>query len=233
MRKQEYIFELEKALKTAHVKDSQDILEEYEQHFDLKIADGYSEEEIAAKLAAPKDIAQEFQGVGEKSKGRNRLFLIPGIICADICAGSFFILLYAWVFVLGALSLASATAGICIVTRLDMYNIIPYMPIHCAILFGFSILALALLSVMGTIYCYLYSTQLLRVYIRWHKSNCSGHFLPPLPMHPSIQPKLRRRMRSVTLTALAVFAVGFIVSYICMTISAGSFEFWHVWNWFV
>ena len=48
MNKQEYLMGLEKALKAAHVRDSADILEEYGEHFDMKLQDGFGEEEIAA-----------------------------------------------------------------------------------------------------------------------------------------------------------------------------------------
>ena len=53
---------------------------------------------------------------------------------------------------------------------------------------------------------------------------------------PSIAPQLpaalRRRLRTVTLAALAVFAVCFVLAYIACSLCAGSLEFWHVWGWF-
>ena len=47
MTKLDFMTQLAQELKKRGVSDSDDILEEYEQHFAFKLADGYSEEEIA------------------------------------------------------------------------------------------------------------------------------------------------------------------------------------------
>ena len=60
MTKQEYLDTLTKALKTNKVKEIDEIVSEYEDHFAFKIADGYSEEEVAAKLEKPEIIAAQF-----------------------------------------------------------------------------------------------------------------------------------------------------------------------------
>ena len=50
MTKSEFMTRLEHELRKRNVVDAADVMEEYEQHFAFKLADGYSEEEIAAKL---------------------------------------------------------------------------------------------------------------------------------------------------------------------------------------
>ena len=50
MKKAEFLNKLREELEKRNVADAADILEEYEQHFDLKLADGFFEEEIAARL---------------------------------------------------------------------------------------------------------------------------------------------------------------------------------------
>ena len=235
MNKREYLYELEKALKSAQVQDSADILEEYTVHFDMKMQDGYSEKEIAAKLASPKDIAGQFgeiKSVGSAGKA-GRVYIKTGLIFMDIIVASFFIILYAWVVVLGALVIAFAGLGIVGVGGIS-WNIIPEMPYFCSLLLGLALLALAVLSAAGTEYCRLYVTQILRAFSRWHGAVWGkSAALPPLAMHPVIGPKKRRIMRSITLISIAVFAVCFIAAYISMTLTAGSLEFWHVWSWFV
>ena len=53
------------------------------------------------------------------------------------------------------------------------------------------------------------------------------------PLTPQLELKTKRRLRSVALVSLAVFAVVFILlSYVVCSLSAGSLEFWHVWGWF-
>ena len=50
MKKDEYLAQLVNELKKNAVADADDIVNEYEQHFAFKMADGFSEDEIAAKL---------------------------------------------------------------------------------------------------------------------------------------------------------------------------------------
>lgn len=60
MTRNEFMTRLFAELRRNHVADAADIEEEYEQHFAFKLADGYSEEEIAAKLGAPEALAAQF-----------------------------------------------------------------------------------------------------------------------------------------------------------------------------
>lgn len=46
-----------------------DVVEEYQQHFSFKLADGYSEEEIAARLGDPVALAAQ---LGEAETGEKR-----------------------------------------------------------------------------------------------------------------------------------------------------------------
>ena len=50
MRRNEFIETLKENLERNGVRDTGDIIEEYEEHFAFKLADGYSEEEIKGKL---------------------------------------------------------------------------------------------------------------------------------------------------------------------------------------
>ena len=68
MDKTQYLTELEKALKKRNVAEIAEILSEYETHFRLKREDGFSEEEIVAKLASPTEIAEQFSAAASGSK---------------------------------------------------------------------------------------------------------------------------------------------------------------------
>lgn len=57
MKKNEFMTKLADELKKRGVEDADDVAAEYEQHFAFKLADGYSEEEIAAKLGDPVALA--------------------------------------------------------------------------------------------------------------------------------------------------------------------------------
>ncbi|MCL2368236.1 MAG: DUF1700 domain-containing protein [Oscillospiraceae bacterium] len=239
MTKLEYLAALEKALKAKGVGDCADIMEEYAAHFDLKTADGYGEEEIAARLGAPKEIAAQFEETGSKEGGRtgNKLISAIGLFFADIFAGSIFLILYVWLVVLGVLSLAFVALGVMsIIGGIAVFGLvlIPPMPFLSGLLLGIMFFALAILSAFGLEYCRLYTRQLLRVYLRWHKAVWSGTVgqMPPVQKHPTIPPKKRRIMRGITLAALMIFIITLIVGTVSLMLAAGSFEPWHVWGWF-
>jgi len=240
MTKQEYLHELEKAFNAAHIKDSAEIMEEYAEHFDMKLRDGYSEEEIAARLAPPVEIAAQFGEIKLAGGGRtgNKIILAIGLFFADIFAWPFFIILYGWVVVLGGLTIACVGSGVFAALGISAITsegtvLLPDMPYICALLLGLSLLALAILAAMSTEYCRLYVNQIVRVYARWHRSVWGKSSIsPPLPGHPVMNPKKRRMMRTVTLIALAVLAVAFIAALGSMMLAAGAVEPWHVWHWF-
>lgn len=66
MTKNEFMTKLTLELKKLKIADFADIIEKYEQHFSFKLADGYSEEEIAAKLGDPITLAAQFYDTDEK-----------------------------------------------------------------------------------------------------------------------------------------------------------------------
>jgi len=249
MNKQEYLTELEKALKSAGVRDGEDIIEEYSEHFDMKISDGYSEEEIAAKLAAPEELAGQYREITPDSPDEKsgkagaiiaRISKWTGVITLDVVMAPIFLALYAWMIAFAVAAISVAITGIVMIAGIDRIPALsPYvhvmpMPYICALVFGISLLALAKLTAFGTEYFRLYANQIFRKYTRWHKNVLGkGPTSPPLPLHPQISPKKRRIMRTIVLLSLVFFIVGLIVTLALMMILSRSLEPWHQWGWFV
>ncbi|MGI6778890.1 MAG: DUF1700 domain-containing protein [Acetivibrionales bacterium] len=238
MNRNEFIERLTKKLRDNHISDIDEIIAEYQEHFAFKLADGYSEEEIAAKLGKPEVLAEQFVSCGTdvKSSGKKAI-TVTGLFIIDIFVGAFFILLWGWVIVMSAFSIASFSVGICLIGGFNIYSLIPAIPYHCSVIFAVAFFALSILSAVATFYCASFSRQLMRAYGRFHK-NCvaaaSGNaVLPSLAAYPQFKAKTHRRLRNITFISLAVFAVAFISAYITSMITAGAFEFWHEWNWFV
>lgn len=71
MTKNEFMTRLMNELHRRNVADAAEVAEEYEQHFAFKLADGYSEEEIAAKLGAPEELAAQFGDVPQADTGNS------------------------------------------------------------------------------------------------------------------------------------------------------------------
>lgn len=233
MNKVEYLNALERELRSRNIGDIEEIISEYSQHFDMKSADGYSEEETAARLGKPRVIASQFVSL-EGSNNAARPVLIAGAVISDIFAVIFFALLFAWVAILAAASLAFAFTGVLLIFKLNIQGLLPPMPYAGNLFIGISLPALSLSVAAGAIYCFYYFKHLLKIYFRWHKNLFAGgaNIYPPQPKHPQLPLKLKRRLRSITLISMTVFFISFIIGYAVMAIIAGSFEFWHVWNWF-
>ncbi|MGI6622126.1 MAG: DUF1700 domain-containing protein [Acetivibrionales bacterium] len=239
MNRNEFIETLTKKLRENNISDIDEIIAEYEEHFNFKLSDGYSEEEIAALLGNPEEIALQYTpGNVDNKTGGKKAIIITGLVFADIFAGAFFALFFTWIILMGAFTIASATIGMCYIGRFNIYSLIPPVPYYwCGIVYAVMFLSLAVLSGIGTIYCVSYCRQLMRAYGRFHK-NCiesaSGKaMLPPLHTHPKFSAKTHRMLRGIALIMLAVFAVTFVLAYVLSAIAAGALEFWHEWNWFM
>ena len=180
------------------------------------MADGYSEEEIAAKLGDPVLLAAQFGETGaSKQKGGSKPFVVAGLCIVDLFAGL-------------AASLLGGT---------NIYSLIPSMPYWCGAILALAFAALTVLSVIGCIYYGAFLRQLVRSFGRFQHNalaSSSGEAtLPALAINPQFSAKTKRRLRSVALIALALFAACFVLSYVVCSLSAGSLEFWHTWGWFL
>lgn len=238
MNKQVYLNELRQRLSSYNVEDIEEIIAEYDEHFVRKMADGYTQEEIASKLGAPKEIAQQFASVGVKSDGKRagRIIVGTGLVFADIFIVSFFIVLFAWVFVLGVTAFATALCGLGLLIRPLLpagIVFLPPMPYFGAILLAVSMIALGVLMAVVTVYSWSLALQLGKAYRRWHKNMMSDGKYPPLAKYPMLKDVVRRKLRTATLVALVAFGVSFIVGFVVLAICAGSPGFWHVWHWFI
>ena len=238
MTKFEFLERLTVELKRKNVADAVDVIEEYEQHFAFKLADGYSEEEIAAKLGDPKEIAAQYDEEPRSGRNGKKVIATIGLGVVDFFFGMLCILLYAWEIVMGALIIAFGTAAVALFTgiRESFIVYVPEMPYHCAIILGVAFAALTVLSVVGAIYFWKFIHQLMRSFGRFHKNTlaaASGKAtLPSLPVYPQFSAKTKRKLRKIATVAVTVFAVCFIIGFIVCVISAGSLEFWHAWGWF-
>lgn len=238
MTKSEFLEKLKTELNRKNVTDTTDIIEEYEQHFAFKLADGYTEEEIAAKLGDPKGIAAQYDASQVAGSGGKKVITAIGLGVADFFFGLLCILLFAWETVLAAFAVVcgAVTVGLFTTIRTSVFTFIPAMPYHCAFILGVCFTSLTVLSVIGTVYFFSFIRQLMRVFCRFHKNTLvfsQGHaVLPSITIYPQFSAKSKRRIKKLSLAAVTAFAVGFVLGFIVCALSAGAIEFWHTWNWF-
>lgn len=233
MLKSEFLSSLGAALKKNNVSEADDIVGEYEQHFVFKMADGFSEEEIAAKLGSPVALAAQFESASREKGSSRKLLTVVGLCFTDIFVGSLYILLIAWGLVMAALSVACATLTVCLLAKINIHSLIPPMPYTSAIVFAITSAALALIAAIGCFYFVAFVRQSMRSFGRFQRNALAGTaVLPSLPLYPQFTAKTRRWLRTITLWGLTILAISFFVGVIISMIFAGALEFWHTWGWF-
>lgn len=237
MTKHEFLSKLADALRKHNVSDTTDIISEYEQHFAFKLADGFSEEEIAAKLGNPAQLAAQFEsGAAEKKGGGKKLITVIGLGFIDLFIGALYALLIAWGVMTAVFALSCAVASVCLVGGLNIHALLPAMPYLPAVVLGIAFAGLAVLTALSCFYFWAFAWQLMRSYARFHRNAIAaasgGAVLPSLTVYPQLSAKTRRKLRSVALLAFVVFAAFFVLGVILSMLSAGAVEFWHVWGWF-
>lgn len=238
MTKSDFLEALRAELKHRHVADVEDIVEEYQQHFAFKLADGYSQEEIAAKLGTPKEIAAQYDAAPGTGKGGKRALTVAGLCVADFFFAILCVLLYAWALVMMLLVISFGLLCVCLLGDLGRFPMfsVPAMPYPCAVLFGIAAAGLAVLTLVGTVYFFRFMRQLIRSFGRFHKNALDAAAgratLPALPVYPQLAGKVKRRLRRAAVAAVLVFAVCLTAGFIVSAISAGTVEFWHAWGWF-
>lgn len=233
MTKNEFLSELRSELKKNSIADADDIISEYAQHFSFKIADGFSEHEIANKLGSPAILAAQFHSESKPSRARITTTAIA-LCFSDLFFGLFLILMVAWALVMAATALALGALAVCLIAKIDIQLFIPYW---CGAILAISFSALSVLSAVGTVFFAAFTRQLTRSYSRFHSNTMAiaagSAPLPSVTITPQFPAKKKRRMRSVALVSLALFAVCLILGMLAAMLSSQSFEFWHTWNWFV
>ena len=237
MTRNEFLQMLSDELKKRKIADADDIVSEYEQHFAFKMADGFSEEEIAAKLGNPAALAAQFENVGQDKKPMgSRAIAAAGLFFADLFAVMFLILLIGWEIVMAAFSACCAAVAASLFAGVSPWSLIPPMPYGCGFIFGLSLAGLSVLSAVGCVYFAAFIRQLMRAYGRFHHNTmaaASGNaVLPSLSVHPRLNARTNRRLRAVALFSLTVFAAFIVLGMIVSMIVSGALAFWHAWGWF-
>lgn len=227
MNKGAYLQELEKALRARNVVDISDILLEYEQHFDFKLSEGFSEEEIANKLEAPKVIAAQFQGEHHQANISVRVGLTFLVIFGVMAL----IIMYGLILVFGGFSITVIALGTCLIGDMNIAGLVPTIPYIGGLLLGLSFLGLGAVSAIATIWCYLYANQMVKAYIQWHRNTVRGSH-SKVSLHPDISFGVRQWLKRIAIVAGIAGGVMLCVGLFYMFAYTGFKPFWHELNWF-
>ncbi len=244
MTRAEFMEKLERELRARKVPEPEDILAEYRRHFEYKLADGYSEEETAARLGDPAELAAQFEpGEAQETRraggfGRSALTW-TGLVFADVFVLSFFAVFACWVLTVACTAVAAALVGLCLLVPFDMqpYVQLPEIPYWCGTLYALALFALAALAAAGCWYFARLLAQMWRSYFRFHRNAAASAagkpVLPAVPFWPRLESTRRRRLRRVLIVSLAALVAFAAAAMVTSMLTAGALEYWHVWGWFV
>lgn len=242
MKKEQFLQELKNTLVKSGVKDIDDIVLEYSQHFDYKISDGYTEEEISAKLGDPKTVASQFTEnavLKNTNKGRT-IATYAGVLFISFWAVILTIMITSIsIMAIPSMALGSLLFAFIAITGIKVENKeIPLleMPFASELFFSITAVCFSVLLVTISIYCVLHIIQGIKAYTRFIRNTVASihgkPVLPSLPIYPQIKGKTRRILRSILIISFALFAAMFVISFITAAIQAGDIEFWNVWGLF-
>lgn len=232
MTKNEYLIDLGTDLRRHRVADADDIVSEYEQHFNFKLSDGFTEEEIAARLEKPAQVVAHYTAMNAGNPAAGGVLLKIAMGALAFLESLAYAMFFAFIMVTAAATIAFLVLGAALILNINIGGIIPETPYLCALVFGICILALAALFGVITRMCFVFFRQIIRASIRWHDIVIGKTALPPLSWTPQLGAAANRRNRNVLLWALIIFGISLILGYIISALTAGAFEFWHAWGWF-
>ena len=171
MNKEQYLMKLKKMLPEY---ESQEIINDFEEHFKVGFEDGKTEEEIIDSLGNPMDIAKEY-GYVEKDKSQlpvgNRVIALIGLIFFDLLIGIAIIgsLIAVWAS-LWATVISLVVSGIA--ALIGMF--ISPGPWYILFFGGVSVLALSVVLGIGMIYVTKYAFKGLVWYGKLHGKIAAG-----------------------------------------------------------
>jgi len=226
MNKKAFIQSLRSGLDRMGIADAEDVVRDYETHFDTELAQGKSEQEIAKELGDVRQILADFAPEKPIESAPGRGAALAGLILADLFVWMILAVLMLGIFIPIGLGVGGLGTGIYFFSQMDFISVFPAMPIPVSLCFGLTFLALGFWGFSATYFYARFLRLTLRKYSRWGQ-RVLGKANPPLPWKsPSAFWKT-----TFSVSGLAV-AILFVLACVIAAASAGGLEFWHVWHWF-
>lgn len=185
MNREEYISRLKLSLQSLPMDELNDILSDYEEHFDIGISKGKSEEEISRELGDPREVANSYrtsyssnEGMGNYDRRNNyqddgaRRLLVAILLIAFnliIVLGPYMGLLGLLLGVYGA-AVSFVIGGIVLLLGLPFSIFVPISTPHflTSISFGIGLIGLGVLGIILGVYLTKGIYKLTLRYINWN-----------------------------------------------------------------
>jgi hypothetical protein len=214
MNKTTFLETLEKGLKNKQVHDIKDIIDDYQEYFDIQITQGKKEEEIASSLGSIESIVSDY--ALNQSGSKKKWF---ELVTISFVALPLLIMCYGLLIAFAASSLGFWGVSVYLAFDIDTLNFMPNIPLFpklfyiatalasCVFMFSFSVRFYSVLKSMTKQYVVKQSIRI-------------GEF---------IQSPIYIKIFKISFWTMTIL---FVLTYIISALTAKSFQYWHVWEWF-
>jgi uncharacterized membrane protein len=214
MDKQAFLVKLEKELKKRKVQDIKEIIDEYEDYINHQLEAGKKEKNIIAFIGEIDSIVEAYDQ-GDEDR-RNRWF--------DIAATSLFaipilIMMYGLLIGFIGLVIASWAVAIYYLFSLSSLSFMPYIPLIPKFGFILTFLSFSLFMALFSYRYFLLMKSMTNQYVVKQKIVVGKY---------ELKVKYMNLMKKTSIAFLIILVLTTIIAMI----SAKSFEYWHVWEWF-
>ncbi|MFH0767834.1 MAG: DUF1700 domain-containing protein [Bacillota bacterium] len=226
MNKITFIQQLSEGLKEIGINDIDEVIKDYESHFDNELLKGKTEEEIAHELGKISDILVEFQSERPLGKPKKAMSVYT-VVLSDVFIYLGMLSLYLVNLTVLALSLGSLLTGIYFIFMMDVLDFIPIMVVPFSQFLGSMFIAFAIFSFCLFVMLFKFLNGLMKRLVVWHKEIFNVKLL-----HHVIKIKQSELVKIITLWSWSAFLALMIIAYAIAVNLTGNPQFWHEWQWF-
>ncbi|MFA5471426.1 MAG: DUF1700 domain-containing protein [Acholeplasmataceae bacterium] len=215
MDRHAFLMSLEKELKKRKIDDVSDIIDEYNDYIIHQLELGKKEKNIIAFIGDVKSIANAY--VDDEVVSKTKWF---DVVATSIFAIPILILMYGFFIALICLVIASWSIAIYYLFGLNSLQFMPSVPLVPSIGFILTLLSFAFLVYLLSYRYFLLVKSMTNQFIVKQKIVVGKY-------------ELNKSHIRLTKIAMITFFGFMFISYLIAMIYAKSFEFWHVWQWFI
>ncbi len=144
-----------------------------------------------------------------------------------VVIGSLFFILF--ILEIAFFGISCLVISICLLGKINIANLIPYIPYYCGVIMSISLISLTILLAIACYYLVKLLCNLISFYKKFHYNTLNNSN----NSYDLVIPSLSKKLKIITIILLLIFIIFFILTIISCIISSDSLEFWHTWKWWI
>lgn len=151
-----------------------------------------------------------------------------GMFFVDLFAICLFIIFILFIITMILFGVSMFVLSICLIFKINIGNVIPYIPYSCSLIISMFMLIVCFLSILSS-YWLIYFYKICFNKYKYFRN----YVLNRKNIICEIKFKNKDKMKNIILVLSILALVLLILSIIACMINSKSIEFWHTWNWFL